>query len=565
MLKGHSIFIFKMGKMKSIKLFIVLLALLGYVSSVNAAKFTVDNITYETLADEVTVKVSGFSFSLKDVVIPSTVTYKNVEYSVVEIGKSALWGAKFANNTWYYSSMRTLTISEGVKTISASGIGYNQSLKEVYLPQSLVYIGEKAFYECSQIETIVIPDNVNYLGAFAFQYCKKLKEITIPDKITEIHESTFQFDDALETVTLHENITRIEKSAFSDCSNLNNLNYEINENLTYLGNQAFMSVPGIKQAVIHGDIEYFGNAFTHCHNLEYVWMKEGITSIQGSTFMDCWHLKYVVIPSTVVEIGLGAFGENEVLGPGQHDDREYYFLSDEPLELKVTMDGLTHVFGVLRPNDRFYVKESALSKYRKEWNYGDRIDYKIPLRSKILYSTEFREFDSDFHAAIEESNIKPFVATAFNETKAYLTSIDNGIVPKECGFVIRNKTGNSSWFQISETQDNEQPSLNYLKGVCWYHNISPTEEDGSVNYVLYNGEFCTFDNTGQLSDHKAYLQLPASAGSKQITMSFADEPSGIGEVEAEEEQKVYYNLSGMRVEKPKKGVYVQNGKKIIFK
>ena len=202
-------------------------------------------------------------------------------------------------------------------------------------------------------------------------------------------------------------------------------------------------------------------------------------------------------------------------------------------------------------------------------NYiGDEIvKYQIPYSQTTRLSTYYREFDSDFHVAAEESNIKPFVATGYDSQKAYLTSIDNGIVPKKkgCGVVIRNNTGNSFWYQIAEVQGNPQPAVNYLKGFCWEQTLNPTEEDGSVNYVLYNNEFCTFDNSGMLGYHKAYLQLPASAGSKQITMSFADEPSGIGEVEAEEEQKVYYNLSGMRVEKPKKGVYVQNGKKIIFK
>ena len=42
--------------------------------------------------------------------------------------------------------------------------------------------------------------------------------------------------------------------------------------------------------------------------------------------------------------------------------------------------------------------------------------------------------------------------------------------------------------------------------------------------------------------------------------------TGISDVHQRvEEQEVYYNLQGLRVDKPGKGVFIRNGKKVVIK
>ena len=60
---------------------------------------------------------------------------------------------------------------------------------------------------------------------------------------------------------------------------------------------------------------------------------------------------------------------------------------------------------------------------------------------------------------------------------------------------------------------------------------------------------------------KAYL--PATpAGARFLGFDFGTE-TGIGEVETEGENAVIYDLSGRRVQKAQKGLYIVNGKKVI--
>ena len=481
----------------------------GYDFKVDGLQFTIlTESTVSCVADAITAGVKEF-------IVPATVTYDGITYTVTEIGTRATSGGNYIGENYGTKSIKlpnTIVKIDSHAFSSCKGIN-----TEVIIPASVVEIGDNAFSDCRNIPAITFEENssLTTIGPYAFDLCEKVKEFRLPPTVTNIGDKTINggsvFTDchSLETIILPDGIEILPRHTFYECRKLKNV--RLPKSLIYIGDHALAG---------------------------------------------CDSLKSIVIPEHVTEIEEGSFDSGNLT--------DIYFIGECP-----TFAGEVMWFKTAEKVN-VYVKESLVESYentfktKPKYLYG-RTQYQIPYSSTLKLSTYYREFDSDFHVAAEETNIKPFVATGYDSQKAYLTSIDNGIVPKECGVVIRNNTGNTFWYQIAEVQGNPQPAVNYLKGFCWEQTLNPTEDDGSVNYVLYNGKFCIFDNTGQLSDHKAYLQLPASAGSKQITMSFADEPSGIGEVEAGEEQKVYYNLSGMRVEKPKKGVYVQNGKKIIFK
>ena len=65
--------------------------------------------------------------------------------------------------------------------------------------------------------------------------------------------------------------------------------------------------------------------------------------------------------------------------------------------------------------------------------------------------------------------------------------------------------------------------------------------------------------------------LPASvvdgAGVRELTFDFGGETNGIRSIENGKLtiDNSVYNLNGQKVEKPSKGMYIMNGKKVIFK
>ena len=105
-------------------------------------------------------------------------------------------------------------------------------------------------------------------------------------------------------------------------------------------------------------------------------------------------------------------------------------------------------------------------------------------------------------------------------------------------------------------------------GVKEYENVAlPT--DGTTNYVLTvqygNVGFFRKDSAFRVYNNKAYLNLPASvAGARALYFSFGGGATGIFETEnGEQKTENCYDLSGRRVQKAQKGIYIVNGQKVV--
>lgn len=85
-----------------------------------------------------------------------------------------------------------LTIPEGIVAIRASAFRWNNSIRELVLPNSLTFIGDRALAG-TKITNIVIPPNVTEIGGYAFG--------GVP----------------LSTITLSPGIQTIETGAFNQC------------------------------------------------------------------------------------------------------------------------------------------------------------------------------------------------------------------------------------------------------------------------------------------------------------------------------------------------------------
>ena len=94
-----------------------------------------------------------------------------------------------------------------------------------------------------------------------------------------------------------------------------------------------------------------------------------------------------------------------------------------------------------------------------------------------------------------------------------------------------------------------------------------TLPEGSTVYVLaVENEKAGFykKNAGfKVYNNKAYLNVHGSAGARAIYFDFGGE-TGILETEnGDVKTENCYDLSGRRVEKAQKGVYIVNGKKVL--
>ena len=195
------------------RLFFSLITLLSVFSS-RAYDFKVDGIYYNIMLLEfvdkdevaVTYEEEHVPSYFGSVVIPATVTYEGVTYSVGNIGEKAFYDCR--------------------------------GLTSVVIPESVTSIRDFAFVNCSGLTTVVIPDNVTGIGFEAFFHCFGIRnplyngsvfaymptnysgEYVIPSGIQTISGGAFGECRDLTSITIPESVTSIGMYAFSRCSGL---------------------------------------------------------------------------------------------------------------------------------------------------------------------------------------------------------------------------------------------------------------------------------------------------------------------------------------------------------
>ena len=118
------------------------------------------------------------------------------------------------------SQSKVVTVPDGVEIIgkgACANIGRGSDIcreaKHIILPAGVKKIEDEAFFN-SSVESIDLPDSLIWIGARAFADNDKLTRITIPKGVKTIPEECFRNCFGLQTVELPEGLEKIGKNAF---------------------------------------------------------------------------------------------------------------------------------------------------------------------------------------------------------------------------------------------------------------------------------------------------------------------------------------------------------------
>lgn len=169
--------------------------------------------------------------------------------------------------TSYTGSEEHVVIPEGVKRIGGNLDNSifedtETEIKSVVIPDSVIEIGERAFYTCLQLEEVTMGNGVKKIGQEAFAGCFKMKTIHLSDSLQEIGLRAFNFCESLEALELPSSLRNIEMEAFGNCISLKSLN-----------------IPDGVQAIPPG-------TFDRCSSMEELYIPSSVTKIgAGSKLM----------------------------------------------------------------------------------------------------------------------------------------------------------------------------------------------------------------------------------------------------------------------------------------
>ncbi len=341
--------------------FLFFLAFLPLVASAQAVE--IDGIYYnlnssgDTKTAEVTQNPNRYS---GDIVIPETVTYNDVTYSVTSIGDYAFTSC---------SGLTSVTIPNSLTSIGDYAFMACSGLTSVIIPNSVTSIGFSAFFYCSSLLSITIPNSVNFIGASAFQgtawYNNKPDGLVYAGKVAYKYKGEMPVNTAIilengtlgispyafsgcsgmTSVAIPNSVTSIGFNAFSDCTSLTSVT--IPNSVTSIGNMAFHNCSGMTSVIISNSVTSIGSgAFSDCTSLTSVTIPNSVTSIGDTAFYGCSSLTSVTIPNSVNSIGASAFQgtawyNNQPDGLVYAGKVAYYYKGKMPVNTAITLESGT--------------------------------------------------------------------------------------------------------------------------------------------------------------------------------------------------------------------------------
>lgn len=336
---------------------LMLLATMLFCITASAYDFEVDGIYYDIVSlEKLTCETTfGDNEYTGEVVIPSTVTYKNRNLSVTRVGSRTFNGSKLTTVTIPNSvtridhsafcngcKIKSLVIEDGEETLDISAAWYHNaylvtmfyqssmetlyigrnlswsdspfqsisSLKNVTIGNSVTSIADYAFRGCTGLTNIIIPNSVISIGKYAFSSCSALTDITIGNSVTSIAEHAFKGCKALTNLTIPGSVTSIGNMAFEDCNEMKSFVFEDGESTLNLYN--FYDCP-LETLYLGRNLSYktygygFMSPFEEQKRLKNVTISNSVTSIGYGLFYGCSSLNSILIPNSVTSIGRHAF------------------------------------------------------------------------------------------------------------------------------------------------------------------------------------------------------------------------------------------------------------------
>lgn len=208
--------------------------------------------------------------------------------------------------------------------------------------------------------------------------------------------------------------------------------------------------------------------------------------------------------------------------------------------------------------DNYYDDNNSSAFTFEEVAYPNTINFNA---AKNINGVSYIATFSAPFATIIPTGVKAYYVSA-KGTEATMTAIDAQVIPAKQGVILTSESGEAATMVPAAGETAATITGNQLG-----HSAGAAKTlTAGEGYILGNGtEGIAFYpcKAGSLPSNKAYL---LGNGQSAIVMNFGNAVTGINTIAAPASAKApIFDLSGRRVVKATKGLYIQNGKKFIVK
>ena len=476
-------------------------------------------------------------------------------------------------NEWCFEStaLESVDLSNTNVTIMKDGVFYNnKSLTSIQLPNKLENFWDNAFNGCKVLNNIVMPSTVKGIYNNVFEGCEALSNVKFNDRYTTLGHHVFK-NCPLDAVTFPTTLTSIGEYAFEK-TNLKKVDLS-NTHITSLPNGSFYNCQQLNDVKLPIALTDIG---------ECAFYKSAIASITFPPFLqkiDAWAFQYtqltnVVIPTKTGHIGDGAFSDNANLKTVVVNGSECYLAVSAFAKCPTLTD--VYITSDKEPNAERY-------GYPFQNNPTVHVVPNYLETFKGLNTCNTTNFDSDFSIKLNKewttltsaynldfSDVDGLTAYTAKYNKANdavaLTPVKR--VKAHTGLILKGEAGNTYTLPILASNEEGLDEATDNQLVDCVDALWSTGRDN--DYFLSNGEFVKSAKDGWTLPGKSYLYISggrSNASGSPLRVYVDNTATAINGITTNPvvKDEAYYNLQGVKVQRPQHGVFIHNGKKVVLK
>ena len=277
------------------------------------------------------VIITKYTGNDADVTTPATIA----DMPVIGIDKKAFFDLP---------NLETLTISEGVQSVSDTFTGNVPKLRQIHFPSTLDFrTPDGSDYHilgsCPSLEEITVPDNSPYLYAEngilydSAQYtvlCSAqnadLGDLVLPETVQIINTHAFEYNTHLTSIQMPDCVYLIGYQAFESCVNLETIT--LTGNISTIPSNCFQGCTGLKELTIpEGVTSIDSDAFKNCTNLQKIYLPKSLTTIDSTSFSNATNITDIYYAGTQKK-----WEKIQKNGAFNKITATYHYNDDDPLE-----------------------------------------------------------------------------------------------------------------------------------------------------------------------------------------------------------------------------------------
>ena len=469
-----------------------------------------------------------------------SVDLSNTEITIMKEGV-------FFNNT----SLTSVKLPKGLENFRNYAFQGCTSLNNIEMPSTVKGICNYVFNGCTSLTNVTLNEGCTTLGDHVFKDCP-LAAVTFPNSLKSIAEYAFE-NTKLTTVDLsNTQITSLPNGCFFLCENLSDV--KLPKDLTNIGNNAFISTP-IASITFPSSLQKIGDYAFQKAKLENVVIPTNCNTIEQGAFSENANLTTVVINGVKCYLAVNAFA---ICG----NLKDVYITSN----VEPDAERYGYPFGNNSADLTVHVVPNYLDSFTKlETCNAPKFDSNFSITLGKEWTTLTSAYNLDFSNV--EGDLTAYTAKYNKDNDAVaLTPVKK--VKAHTGLILKKGEAKTTYtLHILPSNETGLDATDNQLVDC----VDAIWSTGRENdYFLHDGEFVMSTNDGWALPGKSYLYIKGGRGngSNSPLRVYVDNTAtaidGITNNPVVKDE-AYYNLQGVKVQRPQHGVFIHNGKKVVLK